>query len=103
MGCLIAPAAAALATKVVQKKVPAKLHLEWLFLMLSGGTVMLLVDHVLKGELVIYPPFFTAKSGNLITEVVHVGFPMVIATVVLWALVVTVASLRGKRLSTDTN
>ena len=92
MACLVAPATAALVVKVIKKKIPAKYHIEWLYQMLVGGTVMLLVDHVLNGEIVPYAPFFTASPAKIVSEILRVGVTMTVATVVFWAVMVAIAN-----------
>ena len=94
MACLVAPATVALITNVFKKKIPAKYHIEWLNFMLLGGTVMLIVDHIISGELVPYAPFFTAGPSKIFFEILHVGVPMTLTTIVLWAIMVVVANFK---------
>jgi len=88
MACLIAPATAAIVTTVIKKRVPEKYHLDWLLLMLWGGTVMLIVDHVLNGEIVWYYPFFTAGFDAIYREVIAVGIPMTLAIFGIWGVMI---------------
>jgi len=88
MACLIAPAAAAIATGVIKNKIPSRYHPDWLIAMLWGGAVVLIVDHLASGELVPYPPFLTAGPEKILPEIFTVGLPMVIAVVVVWAIMV---------------
>lgn len=58
--------------------------------MLWGGTIMLIVDHIINGELTWRFPFFTAleSSGGwsvMLKEMVTVGIPMSVVITLLWA------------------
>lgn len=101
MACLVAPATAAVVLSSVKKRVPAKYHFDWLILMYIGGTVMLLVDHVLSGEIVFYFPFFTAGQDEIIREILAVGIPMTFALLLFWLILVLVVNTLHKR-STQT-
>lgn len=120
MACFIAPAGVAIVTTVVRKVAQKKeaalatdgterrpdsavgkwtQRLGWLNAMLWGGVVMLILDHVLSGELVAWPPFLTAleKSDGVaavLREIGIVGGGMTAAVIVVWALMVLVAELR---------
>lgn len=68
-------------------------HLPGLEKMLWGGTVMLIVDHVINGELMFSFPFFSAlaQEGGAMTmlrEMLTVGLPMSIVLTAVWALAV---------------
>ena len=58
--------------------------------MLWGGTVMLIVDHVINGELTWQYPFFTAlESGGfpvMLREMLTVGVPMSLVLTAVWAV-----------------
>lgn len=97
MACFLAPAAAAIITTSLRKKVPAKYHLEWLNTMLWGGVIMLIVDHFMNGEIVLYPPFLTAMQNPadipvMLQEIATVGGAMTIAIVAVWAVMVLVVN-----------
>ena len=72
-----------------------KRHLPALEKMLWGGTLMLIVDHVINGELTWRFPFFTAldQAGGgmvMLREMLTVGVPMSLvltAAWLVWALV----------------
>ena len=105
MACFIVPLVQAVATTVYRKRhaaaiaapdAPALRHrLPDLEKMLWGGTLMLIVDHVINGELTWRFPFFTALEqaggGNvMLREMLTVGVPMSLvltAAWVAWALV----------------
>jgi len=97
MACLIAPTTAAVAATIIKKKTPTKYHFEWLLLMLWGGTIMLILDHAINGEIVPYYPFLTAGFSQIILEILKVGVPMVVGTVLAWAGMVWASFLAQKR------
>lgn len=96
MACFVAPATAAIAMMAVSKKVPAKYHLDWLLLMFWGGTVMLIVDHIISGEVVFQFPFFTAGQSKIWQEILQAGVPMVAAIFAVWGIMVAVANYRRR-------
>ncbi len=122
MACFVAPATVALATtavrKVVQKR-EAKVATEhaetsaaelsgkwtqrlgWLNTMLWGGTIMLVLDHLISGELTFQPPFLTAlqtpaQVGPMLREILVTGGAMTGAVLVVWAGMIVVSVLRVK-------
>jgi len=96
MACFLAPAAAAIITTGVRKKITRKYHLDWLNAMLWGGVIMLAVEHIAHGEVVLYPPFLTAGFSKVLPEILKVGVPMTIAIVAVWAVIVLVANRLAK-------
>ena len=59
--------------------------------MLWGGTVMLIVDHIINGELTWKFPFFTAlgtEGGGavMLRELLTVGVPMSLVITAVWAI-----------------
>ena len=58
--------------------------------MLWGGTVLLIVDHILNGELTWQYPFFTAlETGGfpvMLREMLTVGVPMSLVLTAIWAV-----------------
>ena len=77
MACFIVPLVQAVATTVYRKR------------MLWGGTLMLIVDHVINGELTWRFPFFTAldqAGGGLVMlrEMLTVGVPMSLVLTLAW-------------------
>ncbi|MFA6963941.1 MAG: hypothetical protein WC227_04530 [Patescibacteria group bacterium] len=107
MACLIAPAAVLIVTKSFEKKVPQGLHFEWLNLMLIGGTIMLLIDHIKNGEIVLYFPFFTAGYETIIKEIWHNGVPMTLMVIAAWLVMIAFAHFSNRNkfstLSPNTN
>ena len=97
MTCFLAPMATGIVTTVFRKKIPAALKISWLNMMLWGGVVMLIIDHLINGELVFYPPFLTAIQNPadipvMLQEVAVVGGFMTIAIVLVWIILVAITS-----------
>jgi hypothetical protein len=97
MACLLVPTTAAIVTTAVRKKIPNQYHINWLLLMLWGGVLMLLVDHVISGELLPYPPFLTAGIEKIIPEIFAVGVPMTLIVIAAWILMIIFSSKSVKR------
>jgi hypothetical protein len=122
MACFVAPAAVAIVTTVVRKVVEKRegtspvrpadgrsvavagkwtQRLGWLNLMLWGGTLMLVLDHLISGELVPWPPFLTAidtpgQVGPMLREILITGGAMTAAVIAAWAIMVVVVEARAK-------
>lgn len=113
MACFIVPLVQAVATTVVRRhtknvenKNPFMQNLSKLETMLWGGSAMLIVDHVINGEVVPYYPFFTsleAEGGvfTMISEMVTVGLPMSIAVTLIWCAMVMKNYHVNKRLMSN--
>lgn len=101
MSCFIVPLTQALATsayrKAHQKSIESadssvlKRNLPALEKMLWGGSVMLVVDHVINGEVTWRYPFFTAleQSGGfnvMLKEMLTVGLPMSLVLTAVWVI-----------------
>jgi hypothetical protein len=72
--------------------------------MLWGGTVMLIVDHVINGELTWRFPFFTAldKAGGgavMLREILTVGVPMSLVLTAVW-VVYALLKERNRKIAT---
>jgi len=88
MACFIVPLTQAIATTVYRKRVESQKskverqdsfitrNLKTLELMLWGGSMMLLVDHLVNGELF---------AWNL-REVLTIGVPMSVVVTAVWAI-----------------
>ena len=96
MACFVVPLVQAIAT-TVYRKLGAKnnsfvsRNLATLEKMLWGGSVMLIVDHIINGELTWKFPFFTAlgvEGGGavMLREMLTVGLPISIAVTAFWAV-----------------
>ena len=105
MACFIVPLTQALATTAYRKRAALSndtfigRNLRSLELMLWGGSIMLIVDHILNGELTWYFPFFTALEVDgggavMLREMVTVGVPMSLVITLGWALWCYVRELR---------
>jgi len=100
MACFIVPLVQAVTTTVVRRhtknsenKNPFIQNLSKLETMLWGGSAMLIVDHVINGEVVPYYPFFSALEAEggaftMLSEMVNVGLPMSIAVTLIWVAMV---------------
>ena len=105
MACFIVPLAQAIATTAYRKQLerkalvssgeqhssPLNAHLKSLETMLYGGTLMLIVDHIINGELTWMFPFFTAletEGGGavMLREILTVGVPMSAIVTVAWVV-----------------
>ncbi len=99
MACFIVPLVQAAATTVYRKRHAAeiaapdasalKYRIPDLEKMLWGGTLMLIVDHVINGELTWRFPFFTALDqvggdSVMLHEMLTVGVPMSLALTAAW-------------------
>lgn len=80
--------AAGIVTASLRKHIPERYRIDWLNYMLWGGVIMLLVDHIINGEIVMHPPFFTRGFDEIIEEMLMVGVPMTVSVVVFWAVLV---------------
>ena len=100
MSCFVVPLAQAVVTSTIRKSneknnrsdhsVFAR-HLPTLEKMLWGGSVMLVVDHIINGELTWRFPFFTAleNAGGgavMLREMLTVGVPMSLVITAVWAV-----------------
>ena len=115
MACLLVPMAEAIVTTVVQKVVEHRekkagiekavnagikwsRRLSWLNKMLWGGTIMLALDHILSGEIIFRPPFFTALANpaTMLHEMATVGVAMAAAVTVVWGIMVLIAEVKTR-------
>ncbi|MCP1102261.1 hypothetical protein M2454_001869 [Aequitasia blattaphilus] len=116
MGCFIAPAAEAVVTTIVKKRLDFKevgedgeikiecksknmflRRLNWLNTMLWGGSALLAFEHVWHGEVVPWFPFLTAISNptdtaQMLAEMSTVGVSMSVFVTAVWAGVVLVTN-----------
>ncbi len=105
MACFIVPLAQAIGTSIYRKSMhkPASSalgrNIPALEKMLWGGSVMLIVDHIINGELTWRFPFFTALgveggAATMLREMLTVGVPMSVVLTLVW---VVYALIREKR------
>ena len=72
--------------------------LAYLELILFAGSFVLAIEHILHGEIVPFPPFFTAAASQadaleMLTEMGTVGVTMLAILLVAWAIGVFVVDL----------
>lgn len=108
MACFVVPLTQAIATTIVRRRAQKSgntsavaAQLPSLELMLWGGSAMLIVDHIISGEVMPYFPFFSAllEEGGAFTmlrEMLTVGVPMSLLVTAIWG-VMTVAKLNAKK------
>ena len=93
MACFVVPLVQAVATSVLRIRGRKDgfwgRHLASLEQMLWGGSIMLVIDHIINGELTWRFPFFTAleKAGGgavMLREMLTVGVPMSLAITAVW-------------------
>jgi len=101
MCCFLVPLAQAVATTICRRRLcdansradasPLIRELPALEKMLWGGTLMLIVDHIINGELTWRFPFFTALTetgggGVMLREILTVGVPMSLVLTAAWVV-----------------
>lgn len=97
MCCFLVPLAQAVATsayrkmnsKSIKESTSVGHYVPELEKMLWGGSVMLVADHIINGELMWQFPFFTALAEEggtdvFLHELLAVGVPMSLALTVVW-------------------
>ena len=95
MACFIVPLTQAVATTIYRKTTKntdsfVGRNLKTLEQMLWGGSLMLVLDHIINGEVTWRYPFFTAletESGGIVMlrEMLTVGVPMSLLVTLVWA------------------
>ena len=91
MCCFLVPLAQAVATTVYRKVRNSGAKVRTLEKMLWGGSIMLIVDHIINGELTWKYPFFTALTDAggasvFLRELLTVGVPMSLAITAIWGI-----------------
>ena len=114
MCCFLVPLVQAVATSACRRHFersgqirngnPLKRHLPALEKMLWGGSVMLVVDHVVNGELTWRFPFFTALDqvgggAVMLRELLTVGVPMSLVLTAVWVVYALLKERGGARTS----
>jgi len=102
MACFLIPAGLAVITTLLRKKFSQKYHISWLNALLWGGTVMLAVEHIAHGEIVPYPPFLTAGLSQVLPEMLMVGVPMAVVSVLIWSTMATIDLKIGEKIRRST-
>jgi hypothetical protein len=113
MSCFVVPLVQAIATSAYRKHAEAsitnpeaptlKRHIPALEKMLWGGSVMLVVDHVINGEVTWRYPFFTALetaggANIMLKEMLTVGLPMSVVLTLVWIGYALLKEHRSKKL-----
>ncbi len=112
MACFLVSAAEAVVVKAVEKtvekketeeneasvKIPLSRKLNWLTNMLTGGTVLLLFEHIWHGEVVPWFPFLTAMSdasdtAEMLHEMSTVGVCMALLVTAVWLIICKAADV----------
>lgn len=103
MACFVVPLTQAIATTVYRRRLAKEevnnnsiinaASLQRLELMLWGGSAMLIVDHIINGEIMPVFPFFSAllqEGGGLtmLREMLTVGVPMSVLVTAIWGVMV---------------
>lgn len=91
MCCFLVPLAQAVATTVYRKVRNSGEKVRTLEKMLWGGSIMLIVDHIINGELTWQYPFFTALTdaggGSVfLRELLTVGVPISLVITAIWGI-----------------
>ena len=73
----------------IEVKISLSKKLDWLKMLLWGGTFLLVIEHIWHGEVVPWFPFLTAMEnpediGPIIWEIVTVGGAMVVFVTAVW-------------------
>ena len=106
MACFIAPMSLAIVTTLLRKKIPEKLKIVWLNVMLWGGVIMLAVEHIAHKEVALYPPFLTAMQNPsdipvMLQEMATIGVTMTIAILFVWIIMVVISQRNIQSLKKD--
>ena len=96
MSCFVVPLVEAIVVSACRKRAVQSARPVWRELpalekMLWGGTLMLIVDHVINGELTWRFPFFTALEVEggwqvMLREMLTVGVPMSLVLTIVWII-----------------
>ena len=87
MGCFLMAMGLGSITTAFRRKFPEKLHVEWLNLMLWGGSAMLIVDHLANSE-----PLLGASPAALMADLATAGIAITAACVGIWLALVWASS-----------
>ena len=104
MACFAAPAAEAIVTTVVKKKMgnnvemgtnPFLKRIGWLKNMLWGGSALLAFEHIWHGEIVPWFPFLTGT--DVLREIATSGAAMAVLVTAVWAAMAAAANSIEKK------
>ena len=108
MACFVVPLVQAVATTFYRRHAKMdhglKRYVPDLEKMLWGGSLMLVVDHIINGELTWSFPFFTAlgqpEGWNVVLkEMLTVGLPMSLVITAVWLVYALLKERRAKALA----
>ena len=93
MACFIVPTVVGGVANALKKRLPGRMHVDWLTAMTFGGAAGLAIEHIAHREIVFWPPFLTAMgspagTAAMLGEMAAVGIPMTLALVAVWAVMV---------------
>lgn len=110
MACFAVPAAEAVVTTIVKKKInkngehknPFVKRMNWLNNMLWGGSALLAFEHVWHGEVTPWFPFLTnaanpADAARMLFEMATSGVGMAVLVTGAWACIAAAANLIESR------
>lgn len=88
--------------KTAAPRIKLSEKLSWLNMMLWGGSILLLFEHVWHGEVVPWFPFLTAASSpestqTMLHEIMTVGVGMAVLVTAVWAVMVLAADIIAGR------
>ncbi|MDW8034379.1 MAG: hypothetical protein RMI79_05575 [Nitrososphaerota archaeon] len=88
MACFLMPMIIVVLTSLFRKRIPSVLMINVLNFLLWGGVLGLAFEHIVHGEVVLYPPFLTAGLDQTVFEMVTIGIPMTLSVVGVWGFIV---------------
>ncbi|MCX7661236.1 MAG: hypothetical protein N2Z79_00955 [Candidatus Omnitrophica bacterium] len=97
MACFLAPLTTAIVATAFKKRVPQKYHFSWFLWMLWGGTLMLIVEHIVHQEIVLYPPFLTRGLPEILPEVIKIGLPMTVLVFLVWTIIASFSLMKERK------
>jgi hypothetical protein len=86
MVCFIVPMTLAMIIGAIRKKIPSSYHINWLIMLLGGGVISLVIDHIVNQEIVL------TQTAIMINEIALLGSAMAIACVGIWITMVIYVS-----------
>jgi hypothetical protein len=97
MACFVVPMTVAIFTTIFSKRISQKYHIEWLNMLLWGGSFMLAIEHYAHGEIVPFFPFLTAATEGpeairiMLMEMATIGSAMLLACVGIWFIMLVIS------------
>ncbi len=96
MVCFVVPMSLAMIIGAVRKKIPASFRINWLILLLSGGVISLVIDHIVNREITV------AVTTTAVFEIGLLGSAMTIACIGIWITILIYTSRIEKHKSVTT-